>query len=253
MLYGIHLSTQGARNQLTRLDVLANNLANASTTGFKRDFAVFQTHLPYDSVNGGADDPPGNLNESTGGTTPASTHTDFSNGATIQTGNPLDVSLQGTGFLRVQDGQSEFLSRNGRMSRDPDGQLVQADTGYPMLTTSGTPLTIPSEAAEVEIDNKGGVFMVVDGQRTLLGELDLVNPQSVAGLEKRANGLLAFEGQLQPANDTVVKQGYVEASGVKPIEELLDLVEASRAVETNINIMKMQDEMVGQLLQTALR
>lgn len=253
MLYGIHLSTQGARNQMTRLDVLANNLANSSTTGFKRDFAVFQTHLPYDKVNGGGDDPPGNLNDSTGGTSPASTHTDYSNGAIIQTGNPLDLSIQGPGFLRVQDGQSEFLTRNGRLNRGPTGQLVQSDTGFPVLTTAGTSVTIPSEAAEVEIDNAGGVFMLVDGQRSLLGELDLVSPQSVANLEKRANGLLAFKGPLQAATDTVVKQGTIEASGVKPIEELMDLVEASRAVETNINIMKMQDEMVGQLLQTALR
>ena len=254
MLYGIHLSTQGAQNQLTRLDVLANNLANASTNGFKRDLAVFQSHQTYDRINGERDEPPGNLNASIGGTSTALVRTDFTSGSSLQTENPFDVAIQGDGFLRVSDGQSEFLTRNGRLSVNPDGELVQQDTGHKVLSSGGTSIVIPDNAGDLEINSAGSVYQVIDGQRALLGELDVVRPASVDELEKRPDGLFAFKGQLESAVQTSnLRQGFVEASGVKPIEELMDLIEASRVVETNVNLLKMQDEMLGQLLQSSMR
>ncbi|MDA1017643.1 MAG: flagellar hook-basal body protein [Planctomycetota bacterium] len=254
MLYGLHLSTQGAQNQLTRLDVLANNLANASTNGFKRDFAVFQAHQSYDRTYGGQEKPPGNLNESTGGTSTATVRTDFSTGAATQTGSPFDLAIQGDGFLRVSDGQAEFLTRNGRLTVNADGELVQQDTGHRVLSSSGTSLEIPDNAGEIEISTAGGLYQLIDGERVLLGQFDVVRPTSVDALEKRPDGLFTFQGSLQSAVETsTLRQGFVEASGVKPIEELMDLIEASRVVETNVNMMKMQDEMLGQLLQSAMR
>ena len=89
MLYGLYLSAQGAQNQTLRLQTIANNVANADTTGFKRDLAVFQDYLPYDVEHGYPNTPPGDLNNSTGGTSIASTHTDFTEGPLYQTGGPL--------------------------------------------------------------------------------------------------------------------------------------------------------------------
>ena len=255
MIYGLYLSAQGAQLESTRLEVVANNLANASTSAFKRDVAVFQAHAPFDVENGTEENPPGNLNESTGGIGLADVATDFSDGPVVPTGGTYDVALSGPGFLRVSDGKQEFLTRNGRLAVNPRGELVTHETGLAVLGAGGSGLTIPRDAAKIEFTADGSVWgLDAAGVRSQIGRLDLVRPESFDELQKIGNSLYCTEAKLHPAGaELQVRQGFVEASGTNPVVEMMEMIETSRAFETNVNMIRFQDEALGQLLQTLIR
>jgi flagellar basal body rod protein FlgG len=253
MIYGLYLSAQGAETQSKRLDVISNNLANAQTGAFKRDLALFQENRPFDLENQTADDSFAGLNESTGGVTLAGVATDFSDGALVQTRGIYDVAITGPGFLQVSDGQQQLLTRNGKLSVNANGELVTQDSGHRVLGESGAPMTIGSQ--EIEIATDGTIFELgSDGARSRRGRLGLVTVDSTDGLEKVGNSFYRSAGETQPADaDVQLHQGFVESSGTHSVLEMMQLIEASRAFETNVNMIKFQDEALGQLLQTVPR
>ena len=158
MLYGLYLSAQGAQNQTLRLQTIANNVANANTTAFKRDLAVFQDHLPFDLEHGHLTHPPGDLNQSTGGTTIAFTQTDFTEGPLINTRSDFDVAITGPGFLQVKHGKETFLTRNGQLTQNDLGEIVTQDHGWPVLNTEGESIAVPLGASQITITADGTVF-----------------------------------------------------------------------------------------------
>ena len=252
MLYGLFLSAQGARAQSTRLDVIANNLANASTNGFKRSLAVFQGHKPYDVVNNVGGDVPGNLNASTGGISVAGIHTDHREGPLRKTGGPLDVAIVGDGFFQVADAQGrKFLTRNGSFVINSAGDLLQQGSGHKVLSTDGTPISFGKLQGKIQIAADGSINQILNGQSSPLGRLALVKPASLSGLRKVGMSLYRSPSTVTPVDKATVKQGYLEGSGVKPVKEMLAMIEASRSFETNINMMKFQDDALSRLLQSA--
>ncbi len=253
MLYGLYHSAQGAQAQTLRIEVLSNNLANASTTAFKRDLALFQSHRPYDVENGGGVEPPGNQNALTGGITPAKVVTDYSAGPLVKTGGSFDLALTGPGFFQVSDGSRQFLTRNGQFTLNQNGEIVSAGSGMRVMSTSGTAITISSEATQVSIAADGTVTaMSNDGSTTQVGKLAVVQPGSNQQLQKVGNSLFAASGPVsQAGSDVAIKQGYIEGSDVNPVQEMLDLIQASRSVESNVNMMKLQDDALERLLQSA--
>jgi len=256
MIYGLYLSAQGAQQQSHRLDVTANNLANAQTSAFKRDLAIFQAHPPFDVEHGIPEDLAGNLNESTGGLSLAKIATDFSMGPLIESGNVYDLALAGPGFLRVEDDGQQFLTRNGQLTVDSQGRLVTADTNLPVLTKLETPIIVPPDAGEITIAEDGRITAIVeDGTRRFLGQLDAVVPESLDDLEKVGNSLYLHTGrELTSAGpNTQFKQGFYEGSGTIAVTEMMDLIEASRALEANANMIKYQDDALAQLLATVSR
>lgn len=255
MIYGTYLSAQGAEFQSKRLDVLSNNLANASTTGFKRQLALAQAHAPFDVENGSQHAPPGNLNESTGGVTLAGVATDFSDAAMIPTGGTYDVALTGPGFLHVSDGEQEFLTRNGQLTVNSLRELVTLGTGAAVLAVGGSPITIPKDVSSVEITSDGTILgRKADGSTSTIDQLALVRPKSFDELQKVGNSFYRTDGEVLPVSSGVsVQQGFLEASGTQPVIEMVELIGASRAFETNINMIKFQDEALGQLLQSVTR
>lgn len=257
MIYGLYHSAQGAEAQSLRLNVMANNLANASTSAFKRDLIAFQDHKPFDLDRGTGNEPPHRLNDLSGGMTAAEVVTDFSDGPLQETGGNLDVALVGPGFLRVSDETGEYLTRDGRLALNDQGELVTNNGGRRVGGTGGGAIVVPPEASRVQISADGGVFGIIRNEEGLtqqeLGRLDIVRPESPAALKKIGNNLYAFDGSPVAAHqETEIKQGYIEGSGVNPIMEMLELIEASRAFETNINMMKFQDEALGRLLQSTM-
>ena len=257
MIYGLYHSAQGAEAQSQRLGVVANNLANASTNAFKRDLAIFQAHRPFDLENGSGNEPPHNLNKLSGGMSLVDVATDFSNGSLIQTGGTYDVALSGPDFLRVSDGNQEFLTRDGRLTVDGNGELVTHDGAFRVIGVSGGPITIPNNVMDIEISSNGTLFALNQTggivTRTELDQLDVVRPESTDDLVKIGNSMYQFDGTPVSAHgETKVLQGFLEASGTRPVTEMLELIEASRAFETNINMMKFQDETLGRLLQSVM-
>jgi len=248
VIYGLYLSAQGAELQSTRLDVVANNLANAGTNSFKRDLAVFQAHLPHDLEHGENRPAPGNLNESTGGLALGDIITDYSNGSLIESASNYDLALAGPGFFQVSHGDQSLLTRDGRMTINDDGQLVTEEGGLPFKTTSGSPVVIPRDTLELTVNNAGEVF----ADDTLIGQLDIVVPESDSQLQKVGGNYYQASGRLNPiSNQTRVRQGFVEASGTNPIREMMELIDASHGLETNLNMIKYQDEALARLLQSA--
>ena len=257
MIYGMYLSAQGADANSVRLDVLSNNMANANTTSFKRDVPIFRLNPPHDVQEGGLNAPlPGDLENHTGGITLETIRTDFEPGAFTSTEGDLDLAIKGQGFFQVGSSQDYFLTRNGSLSIDPDGRLVTADQGLPVLSIDEKEIDIPAGTTRLEFSENGTVTPF-DGYGQSLGpiaQLAVVMPDSLDELVKNGNSLYSTEGRITEVNDLVeVQQGFLEASGTNSIEEMMELVSTSRRFESNINMIKLQDDSLGRLLQSMPR
>lgn len=250
MIYGLYLSGQGAQIQTVRQDVIANNLANASTNAFKRELLTAQAHSPFDSEHGSRTWLAGNLDNLPGGVSPGGTTTDFTQGELTRTGGAFDLGLQGNGFLKVLNGKEPYLTRNGQLSIGPQNQLVTREHGYTVLNTAGQPVAGLDPEGSFEVRPDG---TVVQGD-TEFGKLAIVEPQKYADLTKIGRNMFTASGRLSPASlETMVKQGYLEESGVRPVGSMMELIESSRTLEANVNMIKTQDDSLDRLLQSLPR
>ena len=193
MIYGMYQSAAGMLVNEYRQDVLANNLANAETVGFKREIAAFAERLRA-SEAGRREGPSNDLMDAlSGGLWLARTETDFSEGAFVRTDNPLDVALAGPGFLRVAANGREYLTRDGRMLMTADGRLVSAIDGAAILGRGGQPIRLNPRGGEISIDEDGRILQGgVGGGRLAL--VDVKNYQALrkAGRESSVSFLPCF-------------------------------------------------------------
>jgi flagellar basal-body rod protein FlgF len=249
MLQGLYFSAQGAQLQSLRQDVIANNLANAGTNGFKRDLVQAQAFLPQAAEKGGVVRPD-HLEKFPGGIGPHATFTDFAQGSLQVTKNPWDVAVTGTGFLHVTDGEGNFLTRDGRLAISQQGQLITRDHNLAVLGTNGRPILGLDPGVIPQITANGTV--VQNGVE--VAQLAVVAPADLQAMEKLGDNLYRTNEAIGRAPlETSVKQGYLEASGTQPMKEMLELIESSRGFEANLNMIKAQDEALGRLLQTVGR
>jgi flagellar basal body rod protein FlgG len=248
MFYGLYLSAQGAQIQTLRQGLVANNLANSTSTSFKRDFLRVQQHPTFDAEHGRVPTwMPGNLNEMTGGTSPAETVTDYTQSPLTRTSNQLDIALEGAGFLKVQDGKQTYLTRDGKLALNQQNQLVTRDHGYVLLSSTGGPLPNLDPSLPIHIMTDGSLSQGGD----ILAQVALVEPDSYRDLRKTGENHYIAEGKTAPAKSNAqFKQGYLENSGVNPIHGMMELIESSRVLEANVNMIKHQDEAVARLLQS---
>ncbi len=253
MIYGLYLSAQGAETQALRQAVLANNMANVGTTAFKSDVPLFRAHLPFDLANSNPATIPDTHDQQTGGVELLATATNHAQGPLTPTHAPLDVAIVGPGYLQVTDGDAEFLTRNGRMALDPTGRIVTADEGHAVLSVDGEPIIVPPEASEVSIADDGTVSAVVGGAALPIGQLALVEPDSPIALEKLGNSLYLHPGGTVPAVAARIRQGMIEGSNTDSMTGMVDLIQTGRAFEMNMNLLRSQDEMLGQLIQSVPR
>ena len=256
-IQALYTSATGMQAMETKLDVIANNLANNSTTGFKKDRANFedlfyrQIHLP------GSQDADGNIT-ATGvevglGVRVASTQSDFDQGAMQNTGNQLDMAIEGRGFFEVLGpaGQSLY-TRAGNFNVDANGRIVlgSATNGYPINPN----LIIPENATGVVISPTGEVsFSTADTPNlTQLGTLNLVTFINPDGLLKMGDSLFSETDASGPATQGVpgqngvgfVQQGFLEASNVEATTELIDLINTQRSFELNSQVIRAGDEIM---------
>lgn len=246
MIYGLYLSAQGAEVQSARQEAIANNLANASTTAFKRDLLRFQSHRPFDVLHGNGGKLPDHLASMPGGVSVKDVHTDFTPGAVNATKGPLDVAISGKGFFKVSDGKQTFLTRDGQFSLNARGELVTTQHGLQVLGTGNAPISGFDPSAPVRIDIDGTIKQGDD----VVSQLQVVEPENLTDLQKAGRNLYTTRGRQRPVNpdDSPVQQGFLEASTVNPVSEMTQIIETSRAFEANINMIKHQDEALGRLL-----
>ena len=240
--------------QQTNVEVIANNIANINTTGFKRSRAEF-TDLLYQAEravgvpNRGGQDPVPEGAQIGLGVRTAAVRNLHMQGALTQTGNKLDLALNGRGWFQVTGPNSEtFYTRAGSFNRNANGQIVTGD-GYLVQPN----ITIPPTATEVTINETGQVFIRngTETEMTQIGQLTLANFTNEAGLEALGGNLY----RETPASGTPVtgvpgdpgfgrvNQGYLENSNVDPVKEITELIQAQRSYEMNSKVIQASDEM----------
>lgn len=247
-------STTGMSAQNLNMDVIANNLANVSTTGFKKSRADFQDLL-YQIMKVPGSPTSADTRSPTGiqvglGVKPAAVTKVFTEGDIVQTENPLDVAIEGSGFFQVEmpDGNTAF-TRAGNLKLDGDGRLTTSD-GFPIQPE----IVIPEDAREVTISQTGLVSALVgdDTTSTELGNIDLADFVNEAGLiaigrnlfrETDSSGAAALGTPGSDGYGTLL-QGYVENSNVNLVEEMAHMITTQRAFEINSNVVSTSDEMM---------
>ncbi len=179
--------------------------------------------------------------------------TDYSEGPLVHTGGALDVALTGQGFFQVSDGNQQFLTRKGQFSLSSTGELMLQNSGMRVLSNSGNVINVPTESTRIEIGTDGTISSVSnDGARSQVAKLGLVRPSSEQQLEKVGSSLFRTNNSVSPAgNDLKLQPGFYEQSGVTPVNEMIEMVQASRMVEANVNMIKYQDDALDRLLQSA--
>lgn len=244
----------GLEAQQMRMNAISNNLANASTTGFKRDRAVFADLIYQNIVQVGAQSSedtlnPSGLNLGTGVRTVA-TEKLFTQGNIIQTGNPLDIAIQGRGLIQVTlpDGTQAY-TRDGTLQMDETGQLVTS-MGYPIEPS----ITIPDNTLSVSISSDGVVSVLEPGSPapSEVGNIQLADFINPTGLQPIGNNLFlesAASGSPQtgtPGLDGLgtLVQSSLEGSNVNTVEELVNMIEAQRAYEMNSKAISTVDQML---------
>ncbi|OYW24494.1 MAG: hypothetical protein B7Z55_02030 [Planctomycetales bacterium 12-60-4] len=215
---------------------------------------MFRAHFPFDDANQTPYElPPGHADQ-TGGVSLSGTVTDFAQGPLEVTNRDFDLAILGPGFFEVSDGDQQFLTRNGKLTLALDNALVTADQGFPIMDVGGQPIVIPDGISDVAVAADGMVSGVGQaGETVLLGQVGVVEPPDVALLTKEGDGLYRSPEPVAPALQAQVRQGVLEGSSTDPVHSMVDLIETSRAFEMNMNLVRYQDEMLGQLIQSVAR
>jgi len=249
VIRGIYTAAAGMAAEMARQDVLANNLANVNTDGFKQDLAVFKTRADktiyrLESAGGARGGVPNveKMGELSTGVYLDSINTQFEQGTLRQTDEPLDLAIEGDGYLVVQGpGGGELLTRGGSFTRNAQGLLVDPN-GRPLLGKEG-PITF-SGKGEIHISNDG---VVRQGSKTL-GTLRLVNvDRPNEALEKRGDVAWSLKGNATPqaAQSAQLRQGYLEGSNVNPIRAMVEMIAVQRSYESSQKMITAQDETLG--------
>ncbi len=252
MPYGLYISAEGANAQTKRLEVIANNLANVDTVGFKRELAMFRARYAEETERGEDYHGSGSINDIGGGVFVQETETDFAAGPLKRTGQKTDVAIQGDGFFVVQKDGENFLTRAGNLHVTAEGDLVthSGNKRYAVVDDSLTPIVINPNNPDWDFTKTGQVR-----QGRAYRNLAIVKPDSLGDLAKQGDNVFRPLGEFQqvPLGEREVAVGFLEGSGVQPTSEMIEMIEASRAVEANVNMVKSQDEMLSGLINRVMR
>lgn len=257
MFRALSTAALGMSAQQKSVDNIANNLANVGTTGFKRSTIAFQD-LYYENISaskhGSAasrisnDSPTLQIGH---GSRAVATIRNFMQGSMAETGNALDVGISGSGFFQVEmpDGTISY-TRDGNFSRDATGMLVN-NSGLPLADQ----IEIPTDAMAIEISQDGTVtaMMAGDNRQVDLGQIELAKFSNPGGLEAKGDNLFSeteasgmpFYGTPGSEGFGATRQGYLEQSNVDIVKEMVQLIEAQRAYETNSKMVQTAEDMMG--------
>ncbi len=246
MVRGLYTAATGMNVQAKRLEVISNDLANTTTTGYKKDVAVvasFQDVLMSrlnDTQNGAPNN--GTIGKITYGAKVDEVYTDFTQGSIVSTGEMVDVAIQGNGFFVVQTPNGEAYTRDGNFSINQYGELVTKE-GYPVMGLEGA-ITL----GEDFLSTGGQVLINSQGEITLdegyIDTLEVVSFEDNKSLTKMNDNLYSGTGARLPFEGSLV-QGYLETANVNPVTAMVDMITVSRAYETNQKMIQVQDSLLG--------
>ena len=257
----LYTAATGMEAMQTKLDVIANNLANMNTTAFKRDRANFEDLLYRDKVYPGIQDRlqnPTPVGVEIGlGTRVQSTQKDYQQGTIEQTGRDLDIAIEGPGFIQVTDPvtSNPLYTRAGNLDINANGQLVigSAQTGRLL----DPPIAIPQGSTAVVISTNGQVQVRAPGatQLTQVGEITMasfINPDGLLKVGENLYQSTDASGQVQSGQAGqnglgIMRQGSLEKSNVEPVREMIDLITTQRGFEVNSQAIQAGDQILQQI------
>lgn len=218
---------------MREMGVVANNIANASTTGFRREGVVFSEYVA--ALDQG---PSLSMAHASG------RHVDLTQSTLSQTGGQFDLAIQGDGFFLVDTPQGERLTRAGSFIPSPEGELMTPD-GFRLLDAGGAPVFVPPQTKGVAIAQDG--TMSADGQP--VAQIGLWQPADPLSLRHQTGTLFSADG-VEPVEEAMILQGMLEESNVDPVSEIARMIEVQRAYELGQKFLDAEDERVRGVIST---
>lgn len=218
---------------MREMQVVANNIANISTNGFRREGVIFEEYIKK------TDDGP-SLSMATGDARVV----DITQAGLSQTGGAFDLAIQGEGFFQVQSPDGPRLTRAGSFTPSASGELVTND-GYPVLDDGGTAVVIPPGVGQIAIAQDGSV----SANGVPLAKIGLWQPSDPLSLQHQSGTLFSADA-MQQATGGVIMQGYLEDSNVQPVQEIARMIQVQRAYELGQSFMDQEDKRMRGVIDT---
>lgn len=234
MSQALFSAASGATYHEKRLDILANNLSNINTAGYKQDKLIFR--IPEEAGEG-TEDPKGGISLYSCPPLPTGTSIDFSQGDLKHTENLLDLALDGSGFFCIETPDGTQYTRKGSFTLNPDGVLVTKE-GHPVLGDAGT---IKISGQDVRIDENGNVY--ADGEH--VGAIRIVNILNLHNLRKVGDTMFApteVAAKEVRNQDAIVKQGFLETSNVNGVRAMTEMIDVMRGYESYQKVIQFLDD-----------
>ncbi|MEY1557268.1 flagellar hook-basal body complex protein [Yoonia sp. R2331] len=223
---------------MSELRIIANNVANASTTGFRAEGLLFSEYV----ADLGPDHPSLSLAAA------RVRHTDLTQGTLTQTGGSFDLAIEGDGYFLIDTAAGPRLTRAGSFTPDTNGDLVTMD-GNPVLDAGGAPVFIPQGVGPIGIAADGTISAGGDP----IGQIGLVVPNDPGDMTRQSGTMFETPGGFAPAPDGRMVQGFLEGSNVNPILEISRMIEVQRAYELGQTFLDKEDERIRNVIQSTGR
>lgn len=222
---------------MREMETIAHNIANAATTGFRQQGLVFSEFIQ--AVDSG---------DSISMAAARIKQTSTAQGILTQTGNPLDLAIEGDGYFQVETPDGLRLTRAGAFNVNAVGDIVTSD-GHPVLGLGGAPINVPPGNASVTVAADGTVSLA----DRLLGQIGVVSVPPGANLQRESGVMFSTDAPLLASDDSTVLQGHLEGSNVDAISQLTRMIEVQRAYELGQKLLDLDDERAKSALQTLIK
>lgn len=222
---------------MREMQVVANNIANTTTTGFRQEGLIFSEHVKR--IEGGP---------SLSMATASVRHTSMIQGGLTQTGGPLDLAIEGDAFFLIGTPDGQRLTRSGHFTSSAEGQLVTVN-GHQVLDEGGAPIFIPPDAVDLSFAADG----TISAGGVPLGQVGLVRPVDPTALIREGGVLFRSDAGVEPAEGGRLLQGFLEASNVDSIGQITRMIEVQRAYEMGQSLLEREDERIRTAIKTFVR
>lgn len=222
---------------MREMRVVANNIANMATTGFRQEGLIFAEHVKR--VENGP-----SLSMATANVR----NTSLMQGALTQTNGRFDLAIEGEGFFLIETPRGERLTRAGSFTPNAEGDLVTPD-GFRVLDAGGAPVFVPPDAADLAISADG----TISSEGRPLGQIGLFRPTDPMGMVREDGVMFRAEDGVEPMEDARILQGFLEGSNVDPLGQIARMIEVQRAYEMGQKFLDSEDERIRSAVKTFIR
>jgi flagellar basal-body rod protein FlgF len=251
---GIYIAASAGLKQSKKMEVIAQNLANVNSTGYKKDRLAFKELMPPFPPDSGMETgknallPPRKSNKNVSYVAVTDQYTDHKPGIYKQTNSELDMALDGPGYFSVSTMDGTLYTRNGNFRLDTENRLVNQNE-QPVLNEQGEPIVINAQGSDISIDANGNIFAGSGLGNQNIGKIKIVDFENKQTLEKIGDGLFYqgdTEAKEKPINSTKLRQGFLEGSNVTAVDEMSNMISTLRLFETYQKMIQSIDSMDDQ-------